>query len=193
MLGDRASAAAGFALLNPRAFPGALGGRRVERTGEAHLVVDRARDLHAQVFLLPGPAGRDRRLVADQRIQLLPFVEDLVAHHPILVGGVDRQQVDPAGVDHRGSVRGRQPAFGVARIRHQPPDVVADLHRGEVVDRARPCVVGVEQRRRGRAGRRRPRATSLQRAGWPPCAPATASALVASPRCPGSSRRRARP
>ena len=83
--------------------------------------------------------------------------DDLMPDHPILVSGVDRQQVDPAGVDHRGSVRGRQPAFGVARIRHQSPDVVADLHGGEVVDRARPSVVGVDHRhsggqRIGRAG-----------------------------------------
>ena len=76
-------------------------------------------------------------------------------HHPILVAGVDRQQVDPAGIDHRGPVRGRQAALGVARIRQQALDVVTDLDGREVVDRARPRVIGVHERQgdRKRIGR----------------------------------------
>jgi hypothetical protein len=72
-----------------------------------------------------------------------------VAHDPVIVGGVHRQQVHPARVDHPGSVGRQQPPFGFREIGDHARHVVIDLDRGEVVDRARPRVVAVQQRRGG--------------------------------------------
>ena len=45
-----------------------------------------------------------------------PVVDDLVPHHPVLVGGVHRQQVDPACVDHSRTIGRQQTLFGIARV-----------------------------------------------------------------------------
>src|ERR1700720_284466 len=68
---DCSTTTAGLALPDPvrRTVCGAIGSGQIKRAVDADLVVDRARDLHTQVFLLPGPPAGDRRLVADQCIR----------------------------------------------------------------------------------------------------------------------------
>src|SRR6478752_20155 len=90
MLRNRPAAATALVLGNR--FLHSDGGRcgPVERPVDAHLVVDRADDLHAHVVLLPRPARCDRLLVAHQGVRVLPVVHDLVAHDPVVVGGVHR-------------------------------------------------------------------------------------------------------
>ena len=93
------------ALSSPVAVDSSAG---VQRAVETDFVVDGARDLHADVVLLPRPAGCDGLLVEHQLVHGPPIVDDLVPHHPVLVGRVHCQQVDAARVGDSRSIRGQQ-------------------------------------------------------------------------------------
>src|ERR1700722_13362557 len=103
MLRDRSTAAAGVVLGDrfPRARHRGPGGREFKWAVDALLVVDGAGYLDSDVVVLERPTGRHRLLVAVPPVDVLPLVDDLMADHPILVGGGDGHQVDPAPIGHR--------------------------------------------------------------------------------------------
>ena len=152
VLRDRTAAAARFVLghrvrLSRR---GRFVAGRLHRAVDANFVVDGPGDLHADVVLLPRPAGRCRLLVEHQFLHGPPVIDDLVAYHPVLVGRIHRQQVDATGVGHASTIRGQQPPLGIGRVANEGRYVVFDLDRGEVIDGRCPLVVTVEQFRPGR-------------------------------------------
>src|SRR6185369_17397296 len=96
VLGDGAAAAGRLVLANcaPRSTepePGAAASAR-----SAQLVVDRAGDGHAEVELLPGPAGSESLLIFDELLGGRPVsVDEAVAHDPVGVVLIHHHQVDP--------------------------------------------------------------------------------------------------
>ena len=108
--------------------------------------MDGARDVHAHVVLLPGPACGDRFLIAQQRVDVLPVVDDLVPHHPVLVGRVDPEKLDARAVDDGHPVGRGKPPLGILRVGHQAAHVVLDSDGREVVDGAGPRVIAVDNR-----------------------------------------------
>jgi hypothetical protein len=144
VLGDGA-AAAGWLVLANGAPHGAQPVPGPDTPGRsAQLVVDRAGDDHAEVELLPGPAGREGLFVFDELLGGWPApVDEAVAHDPVGVVPIHRHQVDPAAVPDR--LAARRDHGGSVRVEHGRLEVGLDQDRGEPVHAGRPPDVPLEQ------------------------------------------------
>ncbi len=148
VLRDRPAATAGFMLGHPADAAGLRVSDGFREAVKTDLVVDGARDLHADVVLFPRPAGGDGVFVEQHLVYGPPLVDDLVPQHPVLVGRIHGQQVNPTHVRDSRSVGCQQARFAIAWITNQGRHVVLDFDRSDVVDAPRAGVIKVEQCRR---------------------------------------------
>ena len=135
------------------ACPVAAGSSAGEPSGPSstNFVVDGARDLHADVVLLPRPAGRvasssSSNSSTDCQSSTIRWRTTQYSSAASTASRSTRQCVG-----HARTIRGQQTPLGIARVADEGGHVVLDLDRGEVVDGHRPGVVAVEQCRSARA------------------------------------------